>query len=126
MKFKVGDLVMVIQNSAPILYQGYYEIPHRITEISNCIIVDDDTPLGFSECNLKLWQPKVDEYCWFGFTNQWHPNNDYILGKLINIIEDNGCITYNCEPIHSEIDGNDFDYCEPFIGTLPSFIKETK
>jgi hypothetical protein len=77
---------------------------------------------SLKECTI--WKPKVGEYCWFGFTNQWHPNNDYILGKLINIIDDNGCITYNCEPIHSEIDGNDFDYCEPFVGELPSFIKE--
>jgi hypothetical protein len=106
MKFKVGDWVMVIQNSAPILYQGYYEIPHRITEISNCIIVDEDTPLGFSECNLKLWQPKVGEYC-------WSQVGEYRIPTVIKVTQQ-----------HIDEDWLNSSNCEPFIGTLPSFIKE--
>jgi hypothetical protein len=110
MKFKVGDWVMVIQNSAPILYQGYYEIPHRITEISNCIIVDDDTPLGFSECNLKLWQPKVGELCWFWDDNQLLHNGTPHFGRY-------GVGSYTLSY---------YDNCEPFFGSIPSFSREIK
>lgn len=63
-----------------------------------------------NQTNWNLWQPKEGEYCWF-----WE--NGYkmsLLGKLTGITDSgkffSGWGTY--------------DYCEPFIGELPTNLKE--
>ena len=60
--------------------------------------------------DYELWQPKVGEWCWF-----WDENyTTAILAKFENI--SNGLFV--------EYHGNIFDYCEPFIGQLPTHIKD--
>ena len=72
----------------------------------------------------KLWQPEAGEYVWF-----WKMHNKellYMFGKFSHhnefgyIIDedDNGSI------FTSKL--RYWDNCEPFIGQLPSFIKENK
>ena len=59
---------------------------------------------------LELWQPKVGEWCWF-----WDENyTTSILAKFENI--SNGLFVEN--------HGNIFEYCEPFIGQLPTHLKD--
>ncbi len=59
---------------------------------------------------LELWQPKVGEWCWF-----WDENyTTAILAKFENI--SNGLFV--------EHHGNIFEYCEPFIGQLPTHLKD--
>ena len=59
---------------------------------------------------VKLWQPKVGEWCWF-----WDENyTTSILAKFENI--SNGLFVEN--------HGNIFEYCEPFIGQLPTHLKD--
>lgn len=56
------------------------------------------------------WQPKVGEWCWF-----WDENyTTAILAKFENI--SNGLFV--------EHHGNIFEYCEPFIGQLPTHLKD--
>ena len=58
----------------------------------------------------KIWQPKVGEWCWF-----WDENyTTAILAKFENI--SNGLFV--------EHHGNIFEYCEPFIGQLPTHLKD--
>lgn len=58
----------------------------------------------------ELWQPKVGEWCWF-----WDENyTTAILAKFENI--SNGLFV--------EHHGNIFEYCEPFIGQLPTHLKD--
>ena len=60
--------------------------------------------------SIKLWQPKVGEWCWF-----WDENyTTAILAKFENI--SNGLFV--------EHHGNIFEYCEPFIGQLPTHLKD--
>ncbi len=59
---------------------------------------------------LELWHPKVGEWCWF-----WDENyTTAILAKFENI--SNGLFV--------EHHGNIFEYCEPFIGQLPTHLKD--
>lgn len=54
------------------------------------------------------WHPKVGEWCWF-----WDENyTTAILAKFENI--SNGLFV--------EHHGNIFEYCEPFIGQLPTHL----
>lgn len=63
----------------------------------------------------KLWQPQVGEWCW-------------LYGKLIKLT-DISSIEY-CQYITSVGDNDEASYeylqsnCEPFIGTLPTFLKD--
>ena len=103
MNFKPGD--WVIHPEA--------EYPWQITQ--NSLDHLDNTI-------LQLWQPKEGEYVWF-----WKMHNKellYMFGRFSHhnefgyiIDEDeNGAI------ISSKL--RYWDNCEPFIGNLPSFIKE--
>ncbi len=77
----------------------------------------------------ELWQPKKGEWCWF-FTDKMKLDNVYILRKFTQMesdIEDNDM--FGCEPTVSDKEEFEsikvfYKYCEPFIGNLPSFIKE--
>ena len=59
---------------------------------------------------LELWQPKPDEWCWF-----W--DEQYTTAILAKFLE-------KTDKGHFEHHGNSFEYCEPFIGTLPSHLKD--
>ena len=58
---------------------------------------------------VKLWTPQLGEWCWFG------------------AIEDNYGILAQYGTYHHEHSGNYedvYDRCEPFTGTLPTFLKD--
>lgn len=58
----------------------------------------------------ELWTPEPGEWCWF-----WDEHyTSAILAKFENI--SNG--------LFLEHHGNEFEYCEPFIGELPSNLKD--
>lgn len=68
----------------------------------------------------ELWQPKEGEWCWF-WDDGYRPMLCKSNGKVIKYF--NGTILYmSDEYIYSGTFGT--RYCEPFIGELPSFIKE--
>jgi len=120
MKFKVGDWVRisgtvqrVIDINPPTDYDQFFDI--------DMIETEDDY---VSAEVVELWQPKEGEYVWF-----WKMHNKellYMFGKFSHhnqfgyiIDEDeNGAI------ISSKL--RYWDNCDPFIGKLPSFIKEIK
>ena len=70
----------------------------------------------------KLWQPKVGEWCWFWSKSfpkpQLLPFRSYFKNSFYST--EYGVTIFNeilCEC-------NYFDYCEPFIGQLPTSIKD--
>ena len=65
--------------------------------------------------HCELWKPKVGEYCWFLTCN-----SGYELGQFVEILS-NGKFRYRLNSTNSLFNCS---HCEPFIGTLPSFIKE--
>ena len=83
---------------------------------------------------LELWQPKVGEWCWFINTNcapllaqfvkmqtqSFWINNKYksVLGYKANKF---GHYSGNIGPKDEDYV---FVYCEPFIGQLPTYLKD--
>ncbi len=81
----------------------------------------DSVPCQFSEdlccLGLALWKPQSDEVHWFARNK----DEDPVLGKFVRII------TYKDKNQYVVITSPDvnfaysyFNYCEPFIGTLPT------
>lgn len=102
--FKVGDWVRYITGKTKTVARV------DITgEIPNYIGVSTGENVHIEDC--ELWQPKEGEWCWF-----W---SEGLLSPHI------------MEFTHMGKDGKGFcsgfagyDYCEPFIGELPSFLKD--
>ena len=65
------------------------------------------------EDSTRLWQPKIGDICWL--RDDEHPGN-WTVGRLIDILATRDC------PYVTDLDC--FDYCEPFIGQLPSTFDE--
>ena len=105
MEFKVGDLV-TFKSGNTLKVSKYF--------IENIEYFD----------GYEHWQPKVGEWCWFwddGLTHSRH------LMQFHKKYENNGLVSYFGVSSYTK-DGNpytpQYQYCEPFNGTLPSFIKE--
>lgn len=67
--------------------------------------------------DIKLWQPKLGEWCWY----------KHLLVKVISIDKrDDGIIRYVISaPMYAEQYSGAI-LLEPFIGELPSFLKDNK
>ena len=104
-KFKVGDWV---------IHNG---VVKQVTMTVNGLINSLDKQLAVikKEESLELWKPKINEYFWY--------KNDLVkfddiktnYGTLLESIR--GCSYHTAEQ-------NFEDFCEPFIGKLPSYLKE--
>ena len=73
------------------------------------------------EDEWELWQPKEGEWCWF-----WYLNCSPVLAQCSGYDgEDYEAIEYSNSINGKRIERvSIYSYCEPFIGNLPSFIKE--
>ncbi|MGD8305024.1 MAG: hypothetical protein PVF17_00085 [Ignavibacteria bacterium] len=119
MNFKIGDWVIVDiddfksckphriekfgQNGTTVSIEGIWE---------NRII----TKLSIHYNYLTLWQPQKNEWCWFFNNKKEIPK----LGKL-KYKADNQYTAY-MTPKNS-MNVQNFKFCEPFIGQLPSILK---
>ena len=65
---------------------------------------------------LELWQPKPKEWCWFW--NRDKPNKPK-LKQLYSINYE-----HDVHWTYKTIDCKTYQHCEPFIGQLPTFIKD--
>ena len=116
MKFKVGDWVRVV---------GQKDI--EIVNNKNVSIFNNPKKSIF----FKHWQPEAGEWCWF-YSDVMKLDNVCILRKFTQMEKDiEADDMFGCEP--TVPDKEEFEsikvfykYCEPFIGNLPSFIKEIK
>lgn len=99
-KFKVGDWVRDISPENTGI--------HRISTSSQLEQANLD-------CSYELWQPKVGDWCWY----------KHMLIKVISIDKrDDGIIRYVVSaPMYAEQYSGAISL-EPFLGTLPSFIKD--
>jgi hypothetical protein len=106
-RFKIGDWVRNIKD---------------VSWIKQLVEVDVLAFNGHPDyCNLgeqfEPWQPQPEEWCWFWSEGSARPTLAQYKG---------GGFTAKFRAIESTQfhDYTDYDKCEPFIGTLPSFIKE--
>lgn len=115
--FKAGDWV---------IHNGQFK---KVKSCGGYAVIFDD--LRESYCHQDscvLWQPKPGEWCWF-----WNEYFDVpILAKLISIdsvfgrpleykVKTPSCIS---EISYNYMSNMSFKKCEPFIGQLPSFLKD--
>ena len=106
-KFKVGDWV---------IHNGKCK---RVTKVVDGLIdsLDNQVAVIMKEESLELWKPKEEEYFWYKNDlvkfDEIKPN----CGTLLESVR--GCSYYTAEANYKE-------YCEPFIGQLPTNIKEYK
>lgn len=61
----------------------------------------------------ELWQPKPGEFCWFLNESKTHPTLATFTNKSLGLY-------------YSDISNDGFDFCEPFIGQLPTTLGNCK
>ena len=100
-QFKIGDWLQVIAgNERPI---------GNIFKVKSCLT-------RYKAADVKLWEPNEGEWCWF-----WSGYSKYTLtlGKFVKYSEE--------EKLYFSYNGivyMSYEYCEPFIGELPSPINK--
>ena len=104
-KFKVGDWV---------IHNGKYK---RVTKAVDGYIdsLDNEVAVIMKEESLELWEPEDGKYFWYKNDLVKFHETQTNLGLLLESAR--GCSYYPAEK-------NFEDYCEPFIGKLPSNLKE--
>ena len=103
-KFKVGDWVV---------HNGVIK---RVTMTVNGLINSLDKQLAVikKDDSLELWKPKNNEYFWYKNDLVKFEETQTNAGVLLQSIR--GCSYYPSEDFE--------DFCEPFIGQLPTILKE--
>ena len=104
-KFKVGDWVV---------HNGVIK---RVTMTVNGLINSLDKQLAVikKEESLELWKPKNNEYFWYKNDLVKFDETQTNAGVLLESIR--GCSYHTAEQ-------NFEDFCEPFIGKLPTILKD--
>ena len=104
-KFKVGDWV---------IHNGVHK---QVTKAIDGYIdsLDNQVAVIMKEESLELWEPKEEEYFWYKNDLVKFHETQKNLGLLLQSAR--GCSYYPAEK-------NFEDYCEPFIGKLPSNLKQ--
>ena len=108
-KFKVGDFVRYVHSTPP-----------RALEINNINgnrYYFTNSEMSCLKHELEPWTPVKDEWCWF------YDDLDSKYSHLeqfydMHIFEDNSLSTFMSNTI------NKWYYCEPFLNSLPSYLKD--
>ena len=104
-KFKTGDWV---------IHNG---VPKRVTKAVDGYIdsLDNEVAVIMKEESLELWEPEDGKYFWYKNDLVRFHETQANLGLLLESAR--GCSYYPAEK-------NFEDYCEPFIGNLPTLINK--
>ena len=104
-KFKTGDWV---------IHNGKYK---RVTKAVDGYIdsLDNEVAVIMKEESLELWEPEDEKYFWYKNDLVKFHETQTNLGLLLESAR--GCSYYPAEK-------NFEDYCEPFIGNLPTLINK--
>ena len=122
-KFKVGDWVRHEDTSIGVV-KCIITLPRgRDIEVYWKLDKNGSPLTGYNagehkSSKLTPWQPKPDEWCWF-----WNHEDNPILGQFIKNVNEK----YQMKSIDGSVSSiyGDFLNCEPFIGTLPTHLKES-
>lgn len=115
-KFKVGDWVVNKTSKQRII--------KKVTSVYSDTVTVGDSTVGINAMlikDLELWQPKKGEWCWFSIKNRIPT-----IGQFLSIETDSNrkySATFPNTP-HPFI--TYYDYCEPFMGQLPTNLQDTK
>ena len=114
-KFKVGDWVQFVDADGTRYFgkcTGIRDTYH--SDYGDITVVDTDwTDVGYFIQDIEYWQPKQGEWCWYVASGGFVKCLEYITENKFD-----GCY----------LGGSDatcyIQDCEPFVGKLPSFLKE--
>jgi len=109
--FKIGEWVNCngkVQEIIEFINEGSYGKIDMVELTDDYVHIDE----------LVKWEPKVGEWCWFVFDKK---KKQYELGQFEEIVYDIDGKYYTSKQNNKKW----FEYCEPFIGNLPTFIKGT-
>lgn len=105
-KFKVGNWVVNKESKQRII--------KKVTSVYSDTVTVGDSTVGINVMlikDLELWEPKEGDICWF-----WNKSNIY--PRLATFINE------SLGSYYADTSNDGFDFCEPFIGQLPSYLKE--
>jgi len=129
-EFKVGDWVTV-SNGRPYQFKRFTKDSpewNKSLDYENIEMLCGSRfhISNFDRSIIKLWQPKTGEWCWF-----WHKKDKAVFGKLVTIDESRERLKigiYSIKKLGQNMNSQPtwYKFCEPFIGQLPSFIKDNK
>lgn len=114
-KFRVGDWVRHTFNIYP--GDNNFEVKEELLQIAiveyDIFVTTKGPEFYTSDTNIELWQPQKNEYCWF------IDGAKVVLVKFIGFSASfyHGISLQNNDNVCSKI-------CEPFIGELPTILKE--
>lgn len=104
-KFKVGDWLIEIHSGS------YAKVLEVFTQEVRVKLYDCNSIITTENTDFKLWEPKEGDICWF-----WNKSNIY--PRLATFINE------SLGSYYADTSNDGFDFCEPFIGQLPSYLKE--
>ena len=106
--FKVGDFVRYIHSTTAIALE--------INNINGNRYYFTNSEMSCLEHELELWQPKPNEWCWF-----WDKCTPHRPTLRQYDIFPEGCGEEN---MFHDSEQNPFDFCEPFLNSRPSYLKD--
>lgn len=113
-KFKVGDWLRVPK------HKHIFQFTSTFKEDDIEFIADGYDEIygqqGWTIDEVELWKPNVGEWCWFS-------GGCYGIPTVLKFLKQNSDTRYYGY-LHDKFDLKVFSHCEPFIGELPSFIKD--
>jgi hypothetical protein len=111
-ELKLGDYVKLTSTTHVALrtYPSWFKIDGKDITLYNSYICIEKGKHSFYFNELELWQPKPNEWCWF-----WdRPRDKFVnLSRFKELYKDK-FKSINCT----------WGYCAPFIGELPTHLKE--
>ncbi len=106
--FKVGDFVRYIHSTTAIALE--------INNINGDRYYFTNSEMSCLEHELELWQPKPNEWCWFW--DKCTPHRPTL--RQYDIFPEG----YGEENMFHDSEQNPFDFCEPFLNSRPSYLKD--
>ena len=107
-KFKVGDFVRYIHSTTAIALE--------INNINGNRYYFTNSEMSCLEHELELWTPIKNEWCWFW--DKCTPHRPTL--RQYDIFPEG----YGEENMFHDSEQNPFDFCEPFLNSRPSHLKD--
>ena len=114
MQFKIDNWVQMLGSEDKTIYQVIDILPNDVIDIGDTIV---------DKYDIKLWEPKPNEWCWF-----WNNDNQPFLAQFEEMDDDQYVTKQGLHGSYADLSDATFSFrfCEPFIGQLPTNLKDNK
>lgn len=116
-KFKIGDWVQFIDSDSTKYFGRCLDIRDTYhSDYGEITVVDVDwTDISHFIQDVEPWQPQEGEWCWFYSSGM----NTPFFGRFKALV----LISQTPDYLTEEQPFKPYTQCEPFIGTLPTFLQ---